>query len=179
MFLSQTNPAVDNLKRRVTAASCTFSTIKSFLTKQDVRTNYDLLVIDECSTVSNSDMKKVLEKATFQLLLLVGDTYQINSIRFGNWFSVVRKFIPESAVFELNSPYRSSNEGLLTLWSRVRNMDDTIMELIARQEYSISLDASIFNPAEEDEIILCLNYDGLYGINNINRFYKKAILTHQ
>lgn len=120
LFLSQTNPAVDNLKRRVTAASCTFSTIKRFLTKRDVRTNYDLLVIDECSTVSNSDMKKVLEKATFQLLLLVGDTYQINSIRFGNWFSVVRKFIPESAVFELNSPYRSSNEGLLTLWSRVR-----------------------------------------------------------
>ena len=174
LFLSQTNPAVDNLKRRVTAASCTFSTIKRFLTKQDVRTNYDLLVIDECSTVSNSDMKKVLEKATFQLLLLVGDTYQINSIRFGNWFSVVRKFIPESAVFELNSPYRSSNAGLLTLWSRVRNMDDTIMELIARQEYSISLDTSIFNPAEEDEIILCLNYDGLYGINNINRFLQES-----
>lgn len=174
LFLSQTNPAVDNLKRRVTAASCTFSTIKRFLTKRDVRTNYDLLVIDECSTVSNSDIKKVLEKATFQLLLLVGDTYQINSIRFGNWFSVVRKFIPESAVFELNSPYRSSNEGLLTLWSRVRNMDDTIMELIARQEYSISLDTSIFNPAEEDEIILCLNYDGLYGINNINRFLQES-----
>ena len=174
LFLSQTNPAVDNLKRRVTAASCTFSTIKRFLTKRDVRTNYDLLVIDECSTVSNSDMKKVLEKATFQLLLLVGDTYQINSIRFGNWFAVVRKFIPESAVFELNSPYRSSNEGLLTLWSRVRNMDDTIMELIARQEYSISLDTSIFNPAEEDEIILCLNYDGLYGINNINRFLQES-----
>lgn len=71
MFLSQTNPAVDNLKRRVTAASCTFSTITRFLTKRDIRTNYDLLVIDECSTVSNSDMKKVLEKATFQLLLLV------------------------------------------------------------------------------------------------------------
>lgn len=174
LFLSQTNPAVDNLKRRVTAASCTFSTITRFLTKRDIRTNYDLLVIDECSTVSNSDMKKVLEKATFQLLLLVGDTYQINSIRFGNWFSVVRKFIPESAVFELNSPYRSSNEGLLTLWSRVRNMDDTIMELIARQEYSISLDTSIFNPAEEDEIILCLNYDGLYGINNINRFLQES-----
>ena len=144
------------------------------MTKRDIRTNYNLLVIDECSTVSNSDMKKVLEKATFQLLLLVGDTYQINSIRFGNWFSVVRKFIPESAVFELNSPYRSSNEGLLTLWSRVRNMDDTLMELIARQEYSITLDTSIFNPAKEDEIILCLNYDGLYGINNINRFLQES-----
>lgn len=116
MFLSQTNPAVDNLKRRVTAVSCTFSTIKSFLTKRDVRTNYDLLVIDECSTVSNSDMKKVLEKATFQLLLLVGDTYQINSIRFGNWFSVVRKFIPESAVFELNRFLQESNPNPSVTW---------------------------------------------------------------
>lgn len=174
LFLSQTNPAVDNLKRRVTAANCAFSTITKFLTKQHVRNNYDLLVIDECSTVSNSDMKKVLKKASFQLILLVGDTYQINSIRFGNWFSVVRKFIPNSAVFELNNPYRSSNEGLLTLWSRVRNMDDNIMELIARQEYSISLDASIFTPPKEDEIILCLNYDGLYGINNINRFLQES-----
>lgn len=53
-------------------------------------------------------------------------------------------------------------------------MDDTIIELIARQGYSVSLDASIFNPAESDEIILCLNYDGLYGINNINRFLQQS-----
>src|SRR5699024_4037054 len=26
----------------------------------------------------------------------------------------------------------------------------------------------------EDEIILCLNYDGLYGINNINRFLQSS-----
>lgn len=174
LFLAQTNPAVDNLKRRVTAANCSFLTIARFLAKQDVKTDYDLLVIDECSTVSNSDMKRVLEKASFQLILLVGDTYQINSIRFGNWFSVVKKFIPESAVFELNSPYRSKNDGLLTLWSRVRHMDDNIIELTARQEYSISLDASIFTPSEDDEIILCLNYDGLYGINNINRFLQES-----
>ncbi|HFU75577.1 MAG TPA: helicase, partial [Arcobacter sp.] len=29
---------------------------------------------------------------------------------------------------------------------------------------------SIFENHKDDEIILCLNYDGLYGINNINRF---------
>ena len=32
------------------------------------------------------------------------------------------------------------------------------------------LDGSIFEHSKDDEIILCLNYDGLYGINNINRF---------
>jgi hypothetical protein len=54
-------------------------------------------------------------------------------------------------------------------------MDDRIVETIARNQYSTTLDASIFLPAKLDEIILCLNYDGLYGINNINRFYKKPI----
>lgn len=33
---------------------------------------------------------------------------------------------------------------------------------------------SIFERDGEDEIILCLNYDGLYGINNINRFLQNS-----
>lgn len=174
LFLCQTNPAVDNLKRRVTAANCTFLTISKFLRREAIQTDYDLLVIDESSTVSNSDMRKVLGKANYQLLLLVGDTYQISSIRFGNWFSVARKFILETSVFKLTIPYRSNDDNLKLLWERVRNMDDTILELIARQEYSITLDASIFDNAEDDEVILCLNYDGLYGINNINRFLQES-----
>ncbi|MCP6390574.1 hypothetical protein NL487_27010, partial [Klebsiella pneumoniae] len=55
-------------------------------------------------------------------------------------------------------------------------MDNNILELITRSDYSISLDASIFHAAEEDEIILCLNYDGLFGINNINRFLQESNL---
>lgn len=43
-----------------------------------------------------------------------------------------------------------------------------MQELDARLQYSTSLDQTIFEKSEEDEIILCLNYDGLYGINNIN-----------
>jgi ATP-dependent exoDNAse (exonuclease V) alpha subunit len=53
-------------------------------------------------------------------------------------------------------------------------MDDRIVETISKYHYSASLDASIFVQAEPDEIILCLNYDGLYGINNINRFLQEA-----
>jgi hypothetical protein len=174
LFLAQTNPAVDNLNRRVTASNCTFSTITKFLKKRNITTDYDLLIIDECSTVNNRDMKEILTKSTYKLLVLVGDSYQIASIRFGNWFSVARAFIPQTSVFELTKPYRSNNEGLLQLWDKVRNMDDTILELIARQGYSITLDDSIFAPAAEDEIILCLNYDGLYGINNINLFLQES-----
>jgi ATP-dependent exoDNAse (exonuclease V) alpha subunit len=177
LFLAQTNPAVDNLKRRVTASNCTFLTITKFLKRQTAITDYDLLIIDECSTVNNRDMRSILNKATYKLLVLVGDSYQIASIRFGNWFSVARAFVPKNSVFELTKPYRSKNEDLLTLWDRVRRMDDTILELITRQGYSVRLDSSIFEPAEADEIILCLNYDGLYGINNINRFLQESNLN--
>ncbi|MEO8582106.1 MAG: AAA family ATPase, partial [Patescibacteria group bacterium] len=170
LYLANTNPAIDNLKRRVNAANCSFMTIAKFLSHRNEETDFDLLIIDECSTVSNTDMLKVLEKASFKLLILVGDIFQIESIRFGNWFSVAGSFIPSSSVFELVRPYRTKNDKLLDLWGRVRNIDETILEHITKNGYSLSLDDSIFDHSEEDEIILCLNYDGLYGINNINKF---------
>ncbi len=173
LFLAQTNPAVDNLKRKIDIANCEYSTIAKFLASKSVRTQYDVLIIDECSTVSNKDMRSILEKANFSVLLLVGDVFQIASIRFGNWFSIVKEFIPETSVYELTEPYRTEDKRLLELWKRVRNMSDNVTELISRPEYSRRLDDSVFVKNEEDEIILCLNYDGLYGINNINRFLQE------
>lgn len=174
LYLAQTNPAVDNLKRRVTSSNSNFMTITKFLKKYRVETDYDILIIDECSTVNNKDMKALIEKASYQLLILVGDSYQISSIRFGNWFDIARSFVPERSVTELTKPYRSNDEGLLMLWDRVRHMDDKILEVITRNDYSTTLDESIFAESERDEIILCLNYDGLYGINNINRFLQES-----
>lgn len=174
LFLTNTNPAIDNLKRKVKAANCTFKTITKFLSPRNNDTNFDLLVIDECSTVSNSDMLDVLGKASFKLIVLVGDIYQIESILFGNWFGLVKSFVPNSSVFELTKPYRTTNINLLTLWNRVRNIEDDILELITKNGYSVSLDETIFEHNEKDEIILCLNYDGLYGINNINRFLQSS-----
>lgn len=175
LYLANTNPAVDNLKRRVDASNCEFMTTTKFLKKQNIQTKYNILVIDECSTVNNRDMRAILERAEFDLLILVGDIFQIEAIQFGNWFTAARGFLPTSSIYELSTPYRSKdNKALQTLWDRVRQMEDTIIEFIARQGYSVSLDPSIFNPAENDEIILCLNYDGLYGINNINRFLQET-----
>ena len=170
LYLATTNPAVDNLKRVTNAANCTFKTIAKFTHNNNLDTEYDILIIDECSTVSNKDMVSILKKASFRLLVLVGDIYQIESIIFGNWFSMAREFVSESAISVLTKPYRSKSEKLLTLWDRVRNMDDAILETLTKNNYSTTLDESIFEFTEEDEIILCLNYDGLYGINNINRF---------
>jgi hypothetical protein len=174
LFLAHTNPAVDNLKRRVNAQNSDFRTIRSHVSRRTTPKEYDILVIDECSTVSNSDLLKVLLNTSFKLLVLVGDVYQIESIQFGNWFGIIRSFLPSSSVFELTTPFRTTNESLLNLWSKVRNLDDDIAEWIARSGFSSVLDETLFEALRLDEIILCLNYDGLYGINNINRFLQSS-----
>jgi hypothetical protein len=174
LFLAHTNPAVDNLKRKVTAQNSTIRTISSQIYRNASDPEYDLLVIDECSTVSNADLIKVLEKTSSKLLVLVGDVYQIESIQFGNWFGIIRSFIPSTSVFELTTPFRAKNDSLLSFWDKVRNIDDDIAEVMARNGYSTLLDKTLFMAQCEDEIILCLNYDGLYGINNINRFLQSS-----
>ncbi|GAB2960547.1 ATP-dependent RecD-like DNA helicase [Amycolatopsis acidiphila] len=174
LFLAHTNPAIDNLKRKVTAQDSTFRTISSQIYRTASDPEYDLLVIDECSTVSNADLIKVLEKTSFELLVLVGDVYQIESIQFGNWFSTIRSFIPDTSVFELTTPFRTNSAPLLGFWGKVRNTEDDIAEVIARNGYSTVLDSSLFESQRDDEIILCLNYDGLYGINNVNRFLQSS-----
>lgn len=174
LYLANTHPAVDNMRRKVTTSNREFNTIASFISKKNQHKECDVLIIDECSTVSNSDMRKVLEKAEFKLLVLVGDVYQIESIYFGNWFDIARNFISKDSIFELTHPYRTQNKNLLDVWERVRNLDIAILEPMVKSKYSIRLDESIFSHAEEDEIILCLNYDGLYGINNINRFLQNS-----
>lgn len=169
ILIANTNPAVDNLKRKVKAPNCEYKTIAKYLYSRDNQ-DCDILIIDECSTVSNKDMLKILSKENFKLLILVGDTYQIESITFGNWFKLIKNNIPKKSVFELTIPYRTEDKSLLNLWSKVRNNDDDLVEYLTANNYSIKLDESVFDSTQSDEIILCLNYDGLYGINNINRF---------
>lgn len=172
LFLAQTNPAVDNLKRKVKTSDCHFMTVKKFILNK-TKKDYNILIIDECSTISNSDMRKILEQASFSLLILVGDTYQIESIRFGNWFNVAKRFLPDKSLAELTKKYRSNDLKLLSLWDKVRKMDLTVLEALTKGKYSNRLDNFIFQKCNKDEIILCLNYDGLYGINNINRFLQE------
>lgn len=173
LFLANTNPAVDNLRRKVSAQNCEFMTIRKFLMTKRIDTEFDILVIDECSMVSNADMAALLEKVEYELLVLVGDTYQIESIAFGNWFSMARYFLPRNAWHELFMPYRTEDSKLLELWKKVRDLDADLTEYIVNHGYASNLNDSVFDKKAEDEIILCLNYDGLYGINNINRYLQE------
>ena len=173
IYLTNTHSAKENLKRCVNMAeNNSFSTIKNYISKGGAEC--DILFIDECSTVSNVDMVNILEKTQFKLLVLVGDIYQIESIRFGNWFAIARSYIPSKAICELTYVHRSTDEVLKELWESVRKLDGRMADLLDAHHYSVSLDESIFNRSSDDEIILCLNYDGLYGINNINKFLQDS-----
>lgn len=173
LYLANTNPAVENLRRNVMAQNCKFMTIRKYILTKNVPVDVDILIMDECSMVSNSDMADVLRKINCKVMLLVGDTYRIESIDFGNWFSMAKYFIPRYAWYELETPYRTKDEDLLTLWKKVRKLDEDLTEHIVANRYASNLGASVFDKKSEEEIILCLNYDGLYGINNINRFLQE------
>ena len=169
LFLANTNPAKENLRRQIKVSNSEFSTIASCGSLVNGN-SYDVVFIDECSTVDNASMKDLLQRLNCRLLVLVGDVYQIRSIKFGNWFSLARYFLPSDMIYELNTPYRSKHSRMVELWNKVRSLDERTEEYIAMQNYATELDDSIFLREDQDEIILCLNYDGLYGINNINRF---------
>ena len=53
------------------------------------------------------------------------------------------------------------------------NEESDVLDRLQAGEFSAELDTSIFTSAAENEIILCLNYGGLYGINNINHFMQE------
>ena len=101
IYLANTNPAVENLRRKVDSYDGTFMTIAKFLAGKSIKQEWDLLFIDECSTVSNQDMNDILKQGQFKLLILVGDMYQIESILFGNWFSIAYYAIKGSCRVEL------------------------------------------------------------------------------
>lgn len=170
-YIANTNPAVENLRRKVNAANASFMTISSYLCRKSI--SCDILFVDECSTVSNEDMISILNKGCFRLLVLVGDMYQIEAIRFGNWFSVANFCFKGNYKIELTQPYRTSDPDLLTMWDKVRTLSSDILEHITRNGYSSNLNETIFSKKEDDEIILCLNYGGLYGINNLNRILQR------
>lgn len=168
-FLSKTNAALNNIKIRVMENDMEnyyFSTVDSF---KNNRQHFDLIVIDECSMVENLIMLNILEKCNYDCLLLVGDIYQIESIDFGNWFIFAKEFLKDCS-YELTENFRTTNHGLMKLWSKVRNLEAGITEKIVDEDYSNELNESIFEERKDEEIVLCLNYDGPYGINNINRY---------
>jgi hypothetical protein len=170
IYLANTHAAVENLKRNIGKSDGTrYSTIKNFLYKEKDK-DCDILFVDECSTISNEDMALLLYNTNFKLLVLAGDIYQIESIKFGNWFYIAKNCIKTEAILELDYVHRSTEQSLLSLWKSVRELNDNMADIMDINHFCVSMGESIFEKVNDDEIVLCLNYDGLYGINNLNSF---------
>lgn len=178
LFLTKTHTALQNLERRIDnpGQDASFVSIDSF-TKKVSLVDYDVIFVDECSTIDNRIMKKFLSKINQDtLLVLAGDTYQIESIEFGNWFSYAKNLInsPGSNV-ELSSTWRTKDQELIGLWDEVRKNGALITEkLVIDGPFSEDIGEEIFKRNDEDEVILCLNYDGKFGLNNMNSYFQNA-----
>ena len=104
--------------------------------------------------------------------VFAGDYYQLDSIGFGPWFHYLEGLLPSASKFVLKSKFRTTDPDLVRLWDSVRDCDGKTMTILNQNHYSRRFDEgtllSEFSPVN-DEIVLCLNYDGVYGINNLNR----------
>lgn len=177
LFLTKTHTALQNLRRRIkkTDYDSDFISIDSF-TKTDTLTEYDIVFVDECSTIDNRTMKMLLEKIDEgTMLVLAGDIYQIESIDFGNWFYYARDIIKtDGSNIELLDTWRTDREELKSLWDEVRTNKPIITEkLVMDGPFSSDIGEKIFE-SEEDEVVLCLNYDGKFGLNNMNLYFQNA-----
>lgn len=61
----------------------------------------------------------------------------------------------------------------MSLWDEVRKKGDIITEMLAiNGPFSDNIGENIFTEKDDDEVILCLNYDGKFGLNNMNSYFQ-------
>lgn len=178
LFLTKTHNAIQHLKRRIDnpGNDSEFISFDSFTKKVELP-DYDIIFVDECSIIDNFTMLKFVNKISENsLIVLAGDINQIESIDFGNWFYYAKDIITtHGANIELLDTWRTQEESLLSLWEEVRNNDVRITEkLVIDGPFSKEIGSDIFTSNVTDEVVLCLNYDGKFGLNNINSFFQNA-----
>lgn len=176
LFLTKTHTAKQNLQRRIDnpGPDADFVSIDSFTKKVELP-DYDVVFVDECSTIDNRIMCDFLRKIkpnTF--LVLAGDIHQIESIDFGNWFFYAKNIInTHGANVELLNTWRTKDPAIVSLWDDVRTRGDIIVEKLAMDgPFSDEIGEKIFEEKDDDEVILCLNYDGKFGLNNMNSYFQ-------
>lgn len=176
LFLTKTHTALQNLQNRIcNIDNISFASIDS-VTKSNEIIDFDVIFIDECSTIDNLTMKKLLEKVKEGTkLVFSGDIYQIESIDFGNWFYYAKDIITtKGASIELLRNWRTEKGELISLWDEVRKKRPIITEKLSMDgPFSKDLGEEIFE-LSDDEVVLCLNYDGKFGVNNINQYFQNA-----
>jgi len=173
--LAKTHTAVENLRDKIKnpGQKSSFMGVDKFCLSP--LKDSDVVFVDECSTIDNRKMNEVLNKINKDaLIILVGDIYQIESIDFGNWFHYARYILPEKSITELDNTWRTNDPGLLGLWGEVRDRGNLITDkLVIDGPFSENIGERLFLQDDSlKEIVLCLNYDGRFGLNNINNYFQ-------
>ncbi len=174
LCLTTTNTANNNLKIKDFAGNITYKNIARF-EKERAHEDYDIIIVDEASFVSTDSIEKIIGVYESSAFIFVGDPGQIESIEFGNWFNLLLNLLKvKDVVFTLDVEYRTNVAELSKVWDEVRHgKKKNIIELLAAYEMTEEISDDIFK-IQDNEVVLCLNYDGLYGINNINRYLQAS-----
>lgn len=177
LYLTKTHTALQNVQRHLDYLenNCEFAIIDS-VTKSNSLITQDVVFVDECSTIDNRTMKALLNRINKKtMLVLSGDIYQIESIDFGNWFYYAKNVIrTKGASVELSNTWRTEKEELKSLWEAIRERSPIIAEKLSMDgPFSENLGENIFH-LEKGEVVLCLNYDGKFGLNNMNQYFQNA-----
>ncbi len=178
LFLTKTHTAKQNLMRRIEnpGAGSDFISLDSFTKKVDLP-DYDIIFVDECSIIDNRTMVTFLSKVSENtFVVLAGDIHQIESIDFGNWFLYAKDIIStRGSNVELQNTWRTEDKNLISLWDEVRNRGEFMtVKLVIDGPFSKDIGQDIFSQRGDDEVILCLNYDGKFGLNNMNNYFQNA-----
>lgn len=174
LCLTTTNTANNNLKIKDFAGNITYKNIAQFENEKN-HEDCDIIIVDEASFVSTGSIEKIIEVYKSSAFMVVGDPGQIESIEFGNWFDLLLNLLKaKDVVFTLNVEHRTKVVELTKIWDEVRHgKKKNIIELLSAYEMTEEISDDIFK-VQENEVVLCLNYDGLYGINNINRYLQAS-----
>ncbi|MCI8344323.1 MAG: AAA family ATPase [Clostridia bacterium] len=174
LCLTTTNTANNNLKIKDFLGAVTYKNISQFEIEKS-HDFYEIIIVDEASFVSTKSIEKIIGMYNNSAFLFVGDPSQIESIDFGNWFELlINLFNNKNVVFTLDVEYRTKVVELTKIWNEVRiGKKNDILELLSAFEMTDEINDDIFN-IQGNEVVLCLNYDGLYGINNINRYLQAS-----
>lgn len=174
LCLTTTNTANNNLKIKDFVGLVTYKNISQF-ESENSHEIYDIIIVDEASFVSTKSINAIFNKYIRSAFLLVGDPEQIESTEFGNWFDLLLNLLKNrGVVFTLDVEYRTEIAELTNIWNEVRiGKKAGILELLSAYEMTEEINNDIFN-IQGNEVVLCLNYDGLYGINNINRYLQAS-----
>lgn len=174
LCLTTTNTANNNLKIKDFAGDITYKNIALF-EKERIYKDCDIIIVDEASFVSTDSIEKIIEVYKSSAFMFVGDPGQIESIEFGNWFDLLLNLLKaKDVVFTLDVEHRTKFVELTKIWNEVRHgKKKNIIELLSAYEMTEEISDDIFK-VQENEVVLCLNYDGLYGINNINRYLQAS-----